>query len=162
MNKPAEQAITAMLNCFPQTNQDYGVFLRTLAALLDGTSDQAVIDAAKRFASGDVMGQSKTFAPSGPEFIQEARSRQEAINILSRPKVEHKPRYVSHDFLARLEGVRARNAHRPILKEDVAMDEAHRAFRNNEYPLGSSWVACLGIIYGPEPSRVRQHYTETN
>ncbi len=64
------------------------VRLRTMESVLSGLSSEAIVDAARRFTSGDVQGQNLRFAPSIPEFVKEARRRQEAINISRLPKVE--------------------------------------------------------------------------
>lgn len=82
------------MNCFPQTNQDYRVLLATLAKLLNGLSDGAIISAAERFASGDVPNQSKTFAPAVPEFVAEVRNQAEVIAIRQRPRLSEPRGYV--------------------------------------------------------------------
>jgi hypothetical protein len=54
--------------------------METIAELLTGCTDQAIISAARRFSAGDVPDQSMTFAPSTPQFVAEVRRAQERID----------------------------------------------------------------------------------
>ncbi|MDR9813093.1 hypothetical protein [Rhizobium hidalgonense] len=49
---------------------------------------QAVMAAAKAFLSGKVKRENKTFAPSAPEFADECRAQQMAIEAALRPRIE--------------------------------------------------------------------------
>jgi hypothetical protein len=49
---------------------------------------QAVMEAAKAFLSGKVKRENKTFAPSAPEFADECRAQQMAIEAALRPRIE--------------------------------------------------------------------------
>jgi hypothetical protein len=163
MNKHAKQAITGMLNCFPQTNQDYQVLLLTLERLLAGLSDQAIVRAADRYAGGDVPGQSKTFAPSGPEFVDEVRRCQEVLEIKARPRLPA-PTYRSGSggmppFMVTRQRLLNENAYLPVLFEDVGYDQFRKLSSSKQIPIGAKWVAALGIIYGP-PSVQRQQAAE--
>lgn len=157
MNQQAEQSIIEMMNCFPQTSQDYRVLLQTLHKLCAGLTDQAIIEAAERFAAGDVQDQSPKFAPAAPEFVAEARRRQEFIDMRSRPRLSSPPVVYRSGPLAPFETKRQRalteNADRQVIKEDASYDEFKRMSKAGELPAGSSWVACLAIIFGPRPSR---------
>lgn len=63
-----------MLNAFPQqASADIRGLLLTYDEDTTGIQDQAIIEAAQRFRRGLVASQSKTFAPSVAEFVQEAR-----------------------------------------------------------------------------------------
>lgn len=88
MEQKAYSAIAAMFNSFPSQNEDTELRLKTMAAVLDGISSQAVCEAAKRFVSGEVKDQSMRFAPSVPEFVAEARRRQEFIDLRATPRIE--------------------------------------------------------------------------
>lgn len=154
MNQLAEDRITEMWNCFPQTNQNYDVLLSTLGRLCAGLSDQAIIEAADRFAAGEVAGQSKTFAPSGPEFRDEVKRCEEVIALRNRPRLPSPPKYIpgpKAPFQIKTEQARAANAHLPILFEGVGFDEFRKLSAMKQIPEGAKWVAALGIIYGPEP-----------
>lgn len=117
---------------------------------MDGVTDQAVIDAAKRFAGGDVEGQSMTFAPSGPQFIQEARKRQEMQESISRPHLEQRTVFVSHDIKARMEAVRAKHAGRRKLMDCTSLDQFRRLSAERSIPEGATYVWQLDAIFAPE------------
>lgn len=154
MTPRVQSSITEMLNVFNQTSRDYEVFLVTLGRLCAGLTDQAIIEAAERFAAGDVKDQSKTFAPSGPEFVEEARRRQEFIDLRNRPRLpKPAPRFTDGPapFQVRLAQARASHAHRPILVEDVTLEQWRNLSRNRQVPAGAVYVACLATVYGPEP-----------
>lgn len=151
MNQQAKDAITGMLNCFPQTNQDYRVLLLTLSKLLDGVADQAVIRAAERYASGDVTNQSMTFAPSGPEFVAEVRRVQEVLDIQAKPRLPA-PVY-RRGLMAPFEMMRqkalAENSHLPVLFEGVSYEQFRKMSASRDIPVGAKWVACLATVFGP-------------
>lgn len=73
MNQNSYQAITAMINAFPQSAVNLKALLLTFEQVLSGVSDQSITETATRFCSGLVEGQSRTFAPSVAEFSTEAR-----------------------------------------------------------------------------------------
>lgn len=156
MNHQAQLSITEMMNCFPQTNQNYEVLLGTLDRLCAGLSDQAIIEAAERFASGDVKDQSKKFAPSAPEFVEEARRRQEFLDIKARPRIA--PPAYTRGPLAPFEIARqkalAKHSHRPVLLENIGLDEFKRLCAAKQLPLGSVFAVSLGIVYGPESKQL--------
>lgn len=155
MNQIAEDAITGMLNCFPQTSQNYEALLGSLDRLCDGLSDQAIIEAAERFASGDVQEQSKKFAPSSAEFIEEVRRRQDYLSIKARPRIAA-PTYTRGPmapFEIKRQKALNEHAHRPVLLESVGYDDWRRLSGMKQVPTGAIWVASLGIVYGPEPTR---------
>lgn len=58
--------------------------MATYEAALKDVASQAVIEAAQRFICGDVKDQSRTFAPSVAEFVQEARRIAELIPYRNR------------------------------------------------------------------------------
>jgi len=80
MNQKSFQAITTMLNSFPQSPADLRALLLTYDQALDGVSDKAIEKAALAFISGQVEGQNKTFAPSVAEFCSEARRTPYLVN----------------------------------------------------------------------------------
>lgn len=158
MNQAAEDAITAMLNCFPQTSQNYEILFETLDRLCASQTDQAIIKAAERFAAGDVPEQSKKFAPSGPEFVAEVRIQQEYIDIKARPRLprpEYRPGPLA-PFQITQQRLYAENANRPVLFEDVSFDVWKKLSAGKQIPVGAKWVAALGIVYGPEPKQIQQ------
>lgn len=154
MSPQAEQSIIAMMNCFPQTNQDYRLLLASLDRLCAGLTDQAIIEAAERYAAGDVKDQSKRFAPSGPEFVEEARRRQEMVDLRNRPRIAA-PKAYRPGTLAPFELSQQRkwerHGHLPILAEDINFDQWKRLSAERQFPVGAVWVASLGVVFGPEP-----------
>lgn len=157
MNQEAEDEVTAMLNYFPQTAQNYEVFLASLDRDLAGISDRAIIEAARRYRRNEVHGQSVEFAPSGAAFITEARKRQEFIELRERPRlsgpVSMPRRGGIAPFEARKQRAWSEYGHRPVLFEDVSHERWMNLYRAKEVPEGSIWVACLGIVFGPEPKQ---------
>lgn len=154
MNQQAKDAITWMLNEFPNTNQDYQVRLLTLDKLLEGLSDYAIIEAAQRFAAGDVPGQSKTFAPTGPDFVAETRTRQEYIDLKAKPRLPA-PKYFPGPlapFQVRQQKRFAENSHLPLLFEGISFDQFRKMSAAKEIPVGAKWTSA-GIIYGPDPKQ---------
>lgn len=154
MSDRTNDAVTAMLNCFPQTAQDYGLWLETLERLCAGLTDRAVIETAERFAAGNVPDQSTRFAPSTAEFIQEAKRQQELIDIKSKPRLPP-PRYFPGPlapFQIRQQKRLSENSHLPVISANATFEEFRRLSASKQLPVGAKFVASLGIIYGPEPS----------
>jgi hypothetical protein len=153
MNKQASDAITEMLNGFPQTNQDYSALLPMLARLCSGLSDEALISAADRFAAGDVKDQSKKFAPSAPEFVEEARRRDELLKVLARPRLPP-PTYQRGPlapYQIATQKKWAENAHLPVLFTDIDFNKWKALSAAKDVPAGAKWVASLGVVFGPAP-----------
>lgn len=127
--------------------------MASLAKLCAGLTDQAIIDAAERFSAGDVQDQSPKFAPSAPEFVAEARRRQEILDIYARPRITPPP-VCRPGPLAPFEIKRqkalAENANRPVILEDASLDVFRKMSKAGELPAGSKWIAVLATIYGPE------------
>lgn len=127
----------------------------TLERLCASVTDQAIIETADRFASGDVPGQSKKYPPTGPEFVEEARRRQDYLEMLARPRLPG-PTYTRGPMAPfEIKRQKALNeyAHRPVLMENIGYDEWRRLSGMKQVPVGAIWVACLGIVYGPEPAK---------
>lgn len=78
-----------LLSGFPssQSTDVDGQMLAYLVAI-ESYPMQAVMAAAKAFLSGKVKRENKTFAPSAPEFADECRAQQMAIEAALRPRVE--------------------------------------------------------------------------
>lgn len=131
------------------------MLLLTYEQALIAVGEQAICEAAARFRDGDVVGQSKTFAPSVAEFVQEARSRQEYIDIKAKPRLPA-PRYFPGPlapFQVRQQKRLSENSHLPVLFEGINSDQWRKMSLAREIPAGSKWVASLGIVYGPERSK---------
>jgi len=151
MDDTALKEVARMLNAYPMSNTNPDLTLETFEMATQGLSSQAVIEAAQRFVMGDVQGQSKTFAPTVAEFIQEARSRQEYIDIKAKPRLPA-PRYFPGPlapFQVRQQKRLSENSHLPVLFENVNSDQWRKMSMAREIPAGSKWVASLGIVYGP-------------
>lgn len=106
----------------------------TFEAVLRDVSPQAIIEAAQRFVSGLVPGQSATFAPSIAEFAQEARRIDEVLPLRGRPKLTYtKPAPVHQTQKDRIrmsfklsvlsEGLRLRQVDRVAEANKAGMDE---------------------------------------
>ena len=153
MNQTAYKAITTMLNAFPQspaTNKE--LLLLSLEKVVGNLSDQAVANAAGRFMAGDVQGQSMTFPPSVPEFVQQVRKCQELVDVAARPRLPS-PKYQPGPlapFQVAQQNKLAENSHLPVLFDDINFEQWKRMSAEKQVPVGSKWVAMLGIVYGPE------------
>jgi phosphate/sulfate permease len=160
MDQKAYLAVTAMLNSFPQGNNNPDLTMGTYEAVLRDASSQAITEAAQRFTTGKVQGQSKTFAPSVAEFIAEVERRQELIDIQAKPRLPP-PQYFPGPlapFQIRQQKRLAENAHRPVLFENINFDQWRKLSANREIPVGAIWVASLGIVYGPDPKLPKVEY----
>lgn len=132
--------------------------MNTYEAVLRDASSPAVVEAAQRFTTGKVQGQSKTFAPSVAEFVAEVERRRELIDIKAKPRLPA-PKYFPGPlapFQIRQQKRLVENAHRPVLFENVNFDQWRKLSANREVPTGAIWVASLGIVYGPEPTAKSQ------
>jgi hypothetical protein len=87
MNQSSFQAITAMVNSFPQASAaERKALLLTYEKALGGVPDQAISRTAAAFIRNEIPHQSATFAPSVAEFVQAAR--RVPIERISLPKPE--------------------------------------------------------------------------
>lgn len=127
--------------------------LATFYDAVKGYPIAAVDEARERFGSGKIARSNHTYPPSSAEFAIECARVAEVQAIRSQPRVEYKSTYKSFDVTARRDGLIAKNAHREIIKENVAHEEWLRLSRERAVPVGASWIAALGTIYGPEPKR---------
>lgn len=132
------------------------MLLRTYRAVLADSSSQSIIEAAQRFTTGKVDGQSKTFAPSVAEFVAEVERRQEYIDIKAKPALPP-PRYFPGPlapFQVLQQKRLAENSHLPVIAENVNYDQFRKMSAMKEIPVGAKWVASLGIVYAPAPKRM--------
>lgn len=134
-----------MLNSFPQGRDDKDVLLRTYEAILRDMPDGFIVDAAQRFTSGLVTGQSLEFAPAVAGFAAEVRRMNEARMELQRRSALPPPK----PALCPVATIKARAememADRRILAEDMTMD----GFKSNRWPPGAQYVAILGKVFAP-------------
>lgn len=159
MNQAAHQALTAMWNSFALTGQDYRLLAATYDTDLANQTNEAIIEAAHRFRNGKVPGQSDKFSPSQPEFVAEVERQEEFISLRNRPRLERPPlreQWSTPPFMVTQQKKLAENSHLPVLYENIGHDRWLRLSRTRQIPTGAKWVACLGIIYGPEPKQSRQ------
>lgn len=156
MDQRATQEISLLLNGFPQARDtDPSGLLYSFGLAVEGLSTEAIVDAARRYGTGRVEGQSTEYAPSPAAFAQEARRRQEAITLRNTPYLPAPSRAFGGPapFQVAQERARHDNARRAVLKTDATFDEFKAMSRAGDLPAGSSWVACLSTIYGPEPKQ---------
>lgn len=132
--------------------------METLGRLCSSLTDQAIIEASERFAAGDVKDQSKKFAPSGPEFVEEARRREELVQLRDRPRLSPPPAYrpgpMAPFEIARQKAL-AKYVDRPVLFEDITYDQFRRLSAEKQISTGAFWSAATGTVYGPEPKQAR-------
>lgn len=155
MNQQAEDSITQMLNCFPQTSQNYELLYATLDKLLVGLSNQATIEAAERFAAGDVAGQSKKYAPSVPEFVEEVRRRQAYIDARNRPRLPP-PTYERGPlvpFEVNRQKAIAENAHLSVLVDVATYDQFRKLSSTNQLPVAQSGLPASALSTARRLSR---------
>lgn len=118
-------------------------------------STEAVERAVRRFLDGDVEGQSKRFAPTIPQFMEEAKDCEEYLGILRRqpsPALTSLPKWRGDGkapFERHIAKAKAEHAHLPVLFEDVSYDKWRKLSAARDVPAGAVWVACLGTVYGP-------------
>lgn len=134
------------------------MLLRTYEAVLADSLPEAVVRAAQRFTTGKVPKQSLTFSPSVAEFVVEVERQEENIELQARPRIPppiYRPGPLAPFQIAQQKKL-AENSHLPVLYENIGHDQWLKLSRTRQIPTGAKWVACLGIIYGPEPKRVQQ------
>lgn len=119
----------------------------TYEQALTGVGEAAVDEACRRFISGDVEGQSKTFAPSIAEFVTEARKRQEIIDLKAKPRIPVYRHHTGSPFYIRQEKMRTKYQDCAKLAENIGLDEYRR--RAREFPEGHAWIAGLATVFGP-------------
>lgn len=85
MNQAAHIEITKMLNGFPQMARNTTALLLTYEEDLEGISDQAICETARRFRRNKIDGQSTEFGPSIAAFVEAARRLDEIYSRRSRP-----------------------------------------------------------------------------
>ena len=140
-----------MLESFPQTSGNPDLTVSAYELAVAGLSSQSVIEAAQRFITGLVDGQSMDFAPATPRFAQEARSRQELIDLKAKPRLPA-PRYFPGPlapFQVRQQKRLSENSHLPVLFENINSDQWRKLSMERKVPVGAKFVASLGIVYGP-------------
>lgn len=89
------------------------------------------------------------FAPAAPRFAQEARKRQEYIDIKAKPRLPA-PSFYHHTgspFHVRQEKIRTNYRECAVLAESIGLDEYRR--RAKEFPDGHAWIAATATVYGP-------------
>ena len=153
MSSAKRNAITRLLESFPQTGGNYVVLTASFEERLTELSIEAVERAVCRFLDGDVPGQQKRFVPSVPEFVEEVRRCQDVIDMIARPRLpapKYRPGPLA-PFEMKRQKAFAENAHLPVLFEDVSLDQWTRLSKQNQIPVGAKWVAAIGVVYGPEP-----------
>lgn len=99
--------------------------------------------------SGEVKDQSKKFAPSGVEFVEEARRRQEFLELMSRPRQE----YISYSpgplapFEVAREKALQKLAGLTLLAENITYEAWQRMSALRQVPVGARWSAATCNVY---------------
>lgn len=164
---PKMDEVARMLNAFPPTTDDFDLLLDTYGRQLAPVSTEAVERAVRRFLNGEVESQNKRFAPTMAEFMDEVRDSEEYLLTVARLNSEREtarrqfvalPKWERDErppFVKLMDKLRKDNSHREILAEEVTIEEYKRRATDGEFPLGSSLVAILGTVYGPNPKSGR-------
>lgn len=128
--------------------------MATFSAALRTCPGSAITEAAERFIGGRVEGQSLTFAPSIAEFSTEVRRCQDMIRwrmrALPAPSVPAVAASRRAPFEVLAAKTRSRFAERPILFQEVTLDQFKVLSRHRQIPPGSTFSVLLGTVYGPE------------
>jgi len=141
-----------MLNSFPQQGAtDSETLLKTYRAVLGDIGSQAIVEAAQKFVTGDVKGQSLTFAPSVAEFVQEARRIDALIPYRDRKLLSSKPK--PEIRIDRAEEARMR-LRLPMLREAMRRGQIDRVQRANTEGL-AALVTLAKEWEIPVPEEVR-------
>lgn len=130
----------------------------TYEAVLASATPEAVVDAAQRFTVGDVPDQSRKFAPSIAEFMQEVRRQEEYLEIRARPRLPapvYRPGPLAPFQIAQ-NRARSEHAGREVLFENIDFDKWKRLSKDRMVPVGAVWVASLGTVYGPPAKQKSQ------
>jgi hypothetical protein len=154
MDQQAFKELTRMLESFPQTSGNPDLTVSAYELAVQGLSSQAIIEACQRFISGFVEGQSMDFAPAAPRFAQEARRRQEYIDLKARPRLPAPQHYTGTPWHIRQEKARTKFRECPIIKENVSYDEFRKMSAAREVPVGGAWVASLATVFGPPAGEI--------
>ena len=154
MDQRAFKELTRMLESFPQTSGNPDLTVSAYELAVHGLSSQAIIEACQRFISGLVEGQGIDFAPAAPRFAQEARKRQEYIDLKGRPRLASPAAYTGTPWHIRQEKARTKYRECPIIKENVSFDEFKKISAARQIPVGGAWVASLATIFGPPAEQI--------
>lgn len=150
MDQRAYLAISAMLNGFPQGSSDPDVLLRTYEAVLDGVEPTIIADTAKRFTSGEVEGQSATFAPSVAQFNQEARRLADIRSYRDRRALPSpNQRGGTPPFIVAREKAKTKFDGWTVFKKDIGYDEFRNLSKSRAIPVGGVWCAALATVFLP-------------
>ena len=154
MEQRAYLELTRMLDSFPQTSGNPDLTVSAYELAVNGLVPQAVIETAQRFISGTVEGQSVDFAPAPPRFAQEARKRQEYLEIKAKPRLTSSYQHTGTPFHVRQQKTRTMYQECPVLFENVSHDEARALSKAGKIPVGGAWVASLATVYGPPAGEI--------
>lgn len=151
-------AIATTYNSFADNFEDKEMRLRTLEKLLVGVSSEAVCEAAQRFCSGEVKGQSTRKAPTVPEFVQEAkRIQRDVLPYRNRrselPAPEPTRTKGSSPYEIGIAKMERDFEGYTLLKKNIALHVFNERARAGEYPPGTRWQA--GRVYVPDSVRTQ-------
>lgn len=151
MNQASYQAITKMLNAFPQTTGNVKALLLTYDEALTGIPDVAIYETASRFTGGSIEGQSMTFVPSIAEFKQAASKQADLISARQRPRLPAPEfrRTGPTPFEIRQAQARQKYADWAVHQTDVGYDQFWSLKKAGKLPDNATWSATLGIIFVP-------------
>jgi hypothetical protein len=136
-----------MLSSFPQTAGDPDVLLRVYIEDTAHIPDNIVALTAVRFRQGRIPKQSKQYAPTPAQFIEEAEQEHRLETLRNRPRVEPPAIVRRGDFFKRIDAKRALYSNFPVLFENIGHDDYQKMMARKSLPNPHFWVAHTGVIY---------------
>jgi hypothetical protein len=143
----AMEAITAMLSAFPQTQGDHKALFRIYVADTAHIAPEHVVATAARFRQGRVPKQSKQFAPTPAQFIEEAEEAEKLERLRNRIPIAPPKAVQRGGYFQRLQAKRDEYRAFSIIQEGVGHDLYQKLLQRKALPNPHFWVAHTGVIY---------------
>jgi len=136
-----------MLLAFPQTTGEPDALLRIYFGDTKHIDQKIVAETATRFRQGRVPKQSKQFAPTPAQFIEEAEEAEKLERLRNRKPLPP-PQFIQRgSYFKRLEAKKALYSAFEILFEDIGHKDYQKLLAGNKLPHPHFYVAHTGIIY---------------
>jgi hypothetical protein len=156
-----------MLSAFPQTQGDHKALFRIYVADTAHIAPQHVIDTAARFRQGRVPKQSKQFAPTPAQFIEEAEEAEKLERLRNRIPIAPPKAVHLGGYFQRLQAKRDEYAGFPVLFYGLSHDQYRKMYARKAISNPHFWVAHTGDVHsGLHPSlqgrKPAKAYSEVN
>lgn len=136
-----------MLLAFPQTAGEPDALLRIYFEDTKHIEPHIVAETATRFRQGRVPKQSKQFAPTPAQFIEEAEDAENLERLRSRKPLPPPVSVQRGSYFQRLEAKKAQYASFEILYEGIDHKTYQKMLAGRKLPNPHFWVAHTGIVY---------------